>query len=304
MLRITDPALLWLLRLGPSAALTILALGTAVVLTMARKITTNQDLLRRCSQDRKVLKRRIREARRRDHSEAASVAAASTVASLQDAGAGSPDTLRDDLTERITKALRREEVAQLSGIRGKIALKAMKSEALPVLVAIVPVVFLAAWAFERVGFHPPRAGQPVVVRAHFQLPEAGRLAFLTPAEGLHVEGDNWIRTVEATREQGQAFGVAEWTLRGEARPAPYRLVVRMGDHEYRHDFLIGQPTYTDPIAIQGGDPQRALEIIYRPVKLFGLVPGLPWAMLPPWMVGYLVLVIPLVPLLKRTLRIW
>ena len=45
------------------------------------------------------------------------------------------------------------------------------------------------------------------------------------------------------------------------------------------------------------------EVKLRPVKLFGVVPGLPALLFPAWLVAYLLIVIPSVPLIKKVLRI-
>ena len=47
-----------------------MAVGTAAIITLARLFTTNQDLLRRCDQDKKRLKELIREAKREKDQEA------------------------------------------------------------------------------------------------------------------------------------------------------------------------------------------------------------------------------------------
>ncbi len=54
----------------------------------------------------------------------------------------------------------------------------------------------------------------------------------------------------------------------------------------------------------GGSGGRALEVRLRPARLFGVVPGIPAVGFQPWLVAYLLITIPLVPLLKRTLRIY
>ncbi len=42
----------------------------------------------------------------------------------------------------------------------------------------------------------------------------------------------------------------------------------------------------------------------RQVRLFGVVPGVDWLLLPPWLVAYLLIAIPFVPILKAVLRIY
>ena len=54
ILAFADPLLNWLLRLPSDVALLIVAVGTGAILTLARLMTTNQDLLRRCAQDKRA----------------------------------------------------------------------------------------------------------------------------------------------------------------------------------------------------------------------------------------------------------
>ena len=63
-LAIADPLLAWLPWLPTDMALILVSVATGAVLTFARPWTTNQDLLRRCHQDKGRLKQLIREARR------------------------------------------------------------------------------------------------------------------------------------------------------------------------------------------------------------------------------------------------
>ena len=48
ILKISDPLLSWLLYLPRDVALLIVALGTALILTVVRRFTTNQEMLGRC----------------------------------------------------------------------------------------------------------------------------------------------------------------------------------------------------------------------------------------------------------------
>jgi hypothetical protein len=76
-------------------------------------------------------------------------------------------------------------------------------------------------------------------------------------------------------------------------------VVRYGDESYRHRLLVGQRRYSRPVKLQReGSREHAIELKMRRLKPFGVVPGI-GAVFPPWLVGYLLVTIPGVPLLKR-----
>jgi hypothetical protein len=59
------------------------------------------------------------------------------------------------------------------------------------------------------------------------------------------------------------------------------------------------------VAFFGADqPILSVQIGMKPVKLLGLVPGIKWLLLPPWLVAYFLVAIPSVSLIKRSARIY
>ena len=64
ILTIGDPLLGWMLGLDRNIALFIVAIGTALILTLVRLFTTNQNLLGRCKKDKARLKQLMREAKK------------------------------------------------------------------------------------------------------------------------------------------------------------------------------------------------------------------------------------------------
>jgi hypothetical protein len=103
----------------------------------------------------------------------------------------------------------------------------------------------------------------------------------------------WIREIEAN-------GEAHWRVK--LPPDAKELVFRYGERTYRHPVIVGGRTYAPTLVFQD-ERLDGTEVRLRPVKLFGVVPGVPQIGLAAWMVGYLVIVIPFVPLLKKLLRI-
>ena len=99
------------------------------IIVFSRCFTTDQDLLRRCDQDKQRLKELIREAKRRKDKEA--VAALSRHAEH--------DRHDDDEAGRLAVAG-----------------------------SILPIAVLGTWCFQRLAFVPPQAGQSVPVKAIFR----------------------------------------------------------------------------------------------------------------------------------------
>jgi hypothetical protein len=87
--------------------------------------------------------------------------------------------------------------------------------------------------------------------------------------------NGWVRKLAVTDEEAQA----EWSVKADRVLAADQLTVR-----------------------GGRDVTLTLRLPER--RLFGIVPGWPQLGLPAWLVGYLAIVIPFVPLLKKILKIY
>lgn len=269
-LSVMDLLLGWLLHLPPEAALIAAAIGSAAILAVVRIFTTDQGLLGRCARDKRTLKRRIGQAKK-------------------DGG---------------DKAQVREEVRRLRAARNMVALKGFRAEGRPLLVSIVPIVLLAVWCFARLGYHPPAADRPVELRAYFPVSAAGKLTHVVPEDGLSAEG-GWVQRIEAVTEDPVPHGLATWQLRGEARREPYRLRIRYGDATAERELLVGQRIYSEPITWFDDAPGiLCIEVAMEPWRPLGVVPGIPSLGFPPWLVGYLLIVVPFVFIIKRVFHIY
>jgi uncharacterized membrane protein (DUF106 family) len=258
---IFDLLLGWLLSLSWTATLVVVAVATGVILAVVRKLATDQDRLRRADEDKKTLKKRIREAKKR----------------------------RD-----------KDAVRRMRTTRSMIALRTFSQEGKPLLLAILPIAILATWCFNRLGYHPPAGGEEIEVVFYAPVSAVGEVMHLVPREGLTA--DRWVQPVTTAEVQGQPTGLATWIVRGEARPEPYRLTFRLRDRTFdKGKLLVGQPTYSPPLTTDEAGEIGA-ELKMRQAKFLGLIPGL-GAFLPPWLVAYLILVIPLAVVIKRVLRI-
>ena len=192
----------------------------------------------------------------------------------------------------------REAVKRYRATASMIAMKTAKYEPLPLLVAIVPIAMLATWCFARLQYHPPRPGEEVAVCLYTPISAAGEPAHVVPQDGL--EADRWVQPVEPVDDQEPACGMATWKLKA-AVAEPHRLTVRVKRDSFEHGLAVGGWTYSRPVIDHGSG--FITELKMRPVKLFNLVPGIPWIHVPPWLVGYLIVVIPTVVLIRRVFRI-
>ncbi len=264
ILTVMDALLGWSVSVSLDMAVITVAVSTAVLLSVVRVFTTNQNLLERCHLDKKKLRQLASEGRRAK-----------------------------------TKAVQ----LRCKQIKNMIGMKALKQEVFPLVVSIVPIVCIALWCFERLGYHPPRENEAVEVMAYFRVSQVDQLVHLVPENGLSVDA-GWVKEIElAKAADGQPYGLASWTVRGSARGQAYRLVFRYGGKKYEHELLVGQETYSTPIKKQGQSAFSAVQLKMRTYRPFGVVGGIRWLGLAPWLVGYLVMVIPLAWLLKRILRI-
>ncbi len=279
LLAITDPFMGWLLHLPRDAALLIVAVATALVLTLVRIKTTDQDLLRRCKRDKKRQKELLREAKKRSDK---------------------------DARKRHRAVIR------------QIGLKAAGQEGWPLLASICPVALIAVWAFARIAYCTPDPGEAVTLRMYFPAEAITDLVhMLPPEEGVRVS-NGLIRRVEEDYAQDAltvVAGWAEWTLAAEKRDEPYRLRFRSKGKIIEHELCANGLRYTGPITRYGAEKEEVFEYRlqahkYRPFGLIGewdvRVPSwtlLGWTVFGPyagqgmfivdaWLIGYLLIAVP------------
>jgi len=301
MTHLMDHVVGWILHLPRDLRLFAVAVLTTGVMVVVRLWSTPQDWLRRADRDKKRLGRLIRQARRGGDKEA--------------------------------KARYKESLTLIK-------LRSVKYEGKPLLWAIIPVVLLAVWCFYRLGYQPIGVGQEVKVNLYVPASGIGRYAHLMPQEGLEAV-DGWVQRVredEMPEPEGwwDAFnarmsrwmpwvpepvlgGVATWRLKTTGEKGRYTLRIRYrgvaadrGDRPeertgktYVKDILVGGRHYTDPITFVNDDPDvDGVEVVLKPMKLFGVIGGLDFLFLPPWLVAYLVIIIVGLPLIKRLTRIY
>lgn len=262
VLSIGDLLFGWMLRLPSDLALFLVAVGSSTVLAMVRRWTTDQDLLARCACDKKRLGELIRDAKSR--------------------GDG-------DAVQRHRATLARVGMIQ------------MRQEGRPLLAALLPLAILATWAFGRLEYHAPAAGEEIAVVAHFPGAAAGGLVHIVPQSGLKPR-KGWVAPIQTVEVDQVSGAEAEWTLTADGSERPYVLVFRHRGRTYEHPLLVGCGKYLAPV-VRHGDELVATEVLLRPVKLLGLVPGVRALGMAPWMVGYLILVLAAFPVVKRVLRL-
>ena len=148
MVRLLDGPLDWLLLLPRDATLLVFSVLTALLMTLVRHWITNQDLLRRCSDDLRQLKRLNREAKQ---------------------AGDNPRRLRLRNTVALIKQMQLVEDMKV------------------LAVVLVPVAALAMWAVERLDYLPPRVGEALVVRAYFPISSVDEVTHLVPIDGVELQ---------------------------------------------------------------------------------------------------------------------
>lgn len=196
--------------------------------------------------------------------------------------------------DKAAAARTRRTLATVRGLR-------LRAEGKPLLAAIVPIVLLALWAVERLDYLPPEVGQDVAVRAYFPPSSVDGLAHLLAPKNMELRSGA-VRLVEADPDGG-AHGVASWTLRPTSASDASTLVIRHRGETVRHTLRVGGRTYAPPLAAHDGAKILATKVVLRRAKFLGIVPGIPALGCPPWLLAYLLLAVPLVPLWRRLLRI-
>ena len=173
----------------------------------------------------------------------------------------------------------------------------LRAEAKPLLAALVPIALLATWCFARLAYVPPQPGQVVVVEMRLPADEAQSLLHILPQQGLEAD-TGWIHRARRPSDDDTA-AVARWRLRAEADERPYVLTIRHAGRTCTKQLIVDGRHYAPPLEIFGDVDVRLDLTEYRP---FGFVPGF-GAALPPWIVGYLIIVMPLAVIGKPLIKI-
>jgi hypothetical protein len=259
--RLLDYPLGWLLDLPRDASIVLVAVLTSLLLTLARKWTTNQDLLRRCTRDSTRLKTLIRKSKK---------------------AGDKPAVVRMRRTESAIKMMR------------------LKADGIVLAASLVPVAMLAVWAVQRLEFLTPRVGEELIVRASFPLSSVDKLTHLVPPPHVEIKS----AAIQQVRlDTSGKSGVAEWVLQPQADAENLPLIIRHQDQTVTHVLNVGGRAYAAPVQYHQTDrvPETTVEL--RQAKFLGLVPGIPAIAFAPWLVAYLILTIPLVPLLRRIMYV-
>lgn len=259
-----DAFLGWSLRITPDLTVTLLALLTALLLTLVRWLATDQDWLRRCRAD----KRRLAELRRERK--------------------GQGDAI---------------EVQRLRQVEALLALKQLRAEIRPLLIALLPIALLGGWAWQRLEFLPPPLETPLTFTAHFPLSAAGQLAFVRPQRELKIE-PAFIQEIKPSADPQAGGAQCVWTIavksQGyEAVETPVTL--RWQLEGFEHPLHAGGGDYAPPVVTHSGGITTALNL--RRYHAFGIIPNLPDLWLPSWLLGYLLMAVPAAFAFKRVFRV-
>jgi hypothetical protein len=263
-----DLPLGWLLALPRDVTLILVALLTSLLLILVRKWTTHQDRLHRTRRDLARLKSLLKTAKR----------------------------ARD-----------KPAVQRLRATVTAVRWIQLQAEGVVLLAALIPVALLATWAVERLDYLPPRAGLPLHLRAFFAPAAVNSLTVLVPQPGMRLVSPA-IQLVQLDSSNGEN-GTAAWVIRPQATSGTIELLIRRGDETARHRLRVGEWTYEPPVQSHAGQCILVTQAELPRYRFLGLIPalafpgvrplGLPPFTLAPWLVAYLVLTIPLVPLLRR-----
>lgn len=138
----------WTALFGATAALTSVGVLSGLAVILFQKYASDQDLLGRCKADLKILKERIKDAKR----------------------AGDLESAR-----------------RLQALTGRIGGKYMWAALKPALWTVPIIGVVGLWAGARLAYLPPRTGEALRVVAHFEDAAEG-YAHVVPGPDLAVEG--------------------------------------------------------------------------------------------------------------------
>lgn len=262
-----DTFLGWAVRVSPDLALVLVALLSALSLVLVRLLTTDQDLLGRCHADKKRLGVLIKQARKQ----------------------------KDKPT-----------IQRLRHTKGLIGLKQMRSEGKPLLLALLPIAFLGTWAWQRLAYLPLKPEEPFTFTATYPASASGKLAYLLPpyyySRGKDLSPQGWIQEIAPATNAPDARAQTVWMLRTDNGPAEFDLDLRFEGILFEHPIAADGLTACAP-RTEHPNSEVVTEIDLRRYHAFGGIPNIPDLFLPSWLIGYLLLTIPLVSALKRLFRV-
>jgi len=259
-LTVVDFLLGFLLRFPATVAIVVVSIGSGMILTLARSFTTDQRKLGVAAADRKKQKELAKAAKAR----------------------GDKPSAQRHLA-----------------VRNQISLLTLGQEGKPLLVSLLPIAMLATWAVERLEFHPPQAGEEVTIVAYVPRRLVGQTLHIVPVDGLQ-SGPGWISGIAPGEIMGIPCGEARWTLTTEAAEGmrEFPLHFRLQDQTLEGALRVGGRTYASP-RLWFPEHEIRIDTELRQVKPFGIVPGIPAIMFPPWLVAYVLLVVPSVFATKK-----
>ncbi len=192
----------------------------------------------------------------------------------------------------------RAECQRLVGLKARIGLMRLRDEGKTLLWALIPIALLAAWAYERMPYHAPRTDETVALRLVMPVSSVGRLAHAVADEGLTLQRAVAVFEPDSINPRES---IATWVVQMNSEASQSVTVVSPAGR-FSHPIVAGSGP--PPSVIAHDTPSAArTELVLRERRLFGLLPGVPSIALPAWLVGYLIIVIALIPITKRIVRL-
>ena len=111
-----------------------------------------------------------------------------------------------------------------------------------------------------------------------------------------------VRQVRAVTGDGPPHGLATWKLQAQGDPEPYVLTIRIKGRSLERELIVGRRIYSLPV-IDHGD-EYVSEWQREPYRWLRVVPGVPAIGLPAWLLGYVIMVVPLTIGLKRAMGVY
>ena len=204
------------------------------------------------------------------------------------------------LKSLLRDARRAKDKAVMQRLRSTMAmvkLAQLRADLRVLVVVIAPVGLLAMWAAERFDYLPPRVDEEIVLRAYYPLSSTDRLTHLVPSDEFDLRSPA-IQIVQSDPlDKSRAFAAWRFVVRHPADDLP--LTIRHQNETATHHARVGRSTYLPAWQHQAHDFILETELELRRYSFLGLGPHRDVVGLAPWLIAYLVLAIPLVPLLRK-----
>lgn len=240
-LSICDAAFGWTLAFPRDVGVIVIGILVGLLLCVVRRLTADQDHLRKIGEDERRLRDLIRNARAEGD---------------------------------------RDRLSRYQHIRTLVRGRRARAEFPAVCASVLILSLLIPWGQGRLEYLPVQVGQSFQFTVLTPPSMAGEVLHVIPQSGI-TSSAGWIRVISSDVNREMPVGKAAWSLHLATMEKPVAVAVRVNDHTLEHLVLTDGSYYGEPVQHHSDFVTTEVALrVYRPLGWMPrqLLPGLPgWA---------------------------